>query len=401
MAETSEASRYPHLALPFAFVGAAGGWLSATFVANPLVQYFDRDPRIPATIVGALFAALAGMVLTRWGRRERSIFEVEGFAPRSYWVTDGWWLHTLVVLIAGALTGAVVTAVCNVSEGPVIGALAGAACAAAFVPVCLAVLAAARRAKRARLGSLVSASDRRAVWGILATALSLATVEALPGWPATGVAESPAPWPAIGILVVLALLLGGILAADARDRRRAERAMAPGLVPRDPESAAASDAGAPRLDLGLGDDLAARVARAAAAYRGRDRTLALVQGDAEQARAAFRRARIRGLFGLATVLLMGCAQVGAQGADAARIFDERRCDGFGYRSCHRLAEAEREENPERAMLLYDRACGSSSVDSCIALGRMLQERDQREQADRYFERACEHGDRRGCLAMAR
>lgn len=401
MAEASEASRFPHLALPFAIAGAAGGWLSATFVANPLVHSFRHDLRVPSALLAAAFAALAGQVLTRWGRREPSPFELEGFAPRSPPARERWSVHALVILAAGAMTGMLVALVCDVPNGAGPGALAGAACAAAFVPVCLAVLAAARRAKRARLGSLVSASDRRAVWGILATALSVATLEALAAWPAAGIGEAPAPWPAAGMLAAAALLIGGILVADALGRRRAERALSPGLVPQDPERAASVDTGAPRLDLGLGDGLSAHVARAAAAYRGRDRALALVQGDADQARAAFRRAGIRGAMGLATVLLVACAHLAARGPSAARIFDEERCDRFGYRSCHRVAEAVRETNPARAMALYDRACGAESVASCVALGWMLLDRDEGELADRYFARACRHGDRGGCLGLGR
>ena len=31
-------TRFPHLALPFAIVGAAGGWLSAGLLSNPLMR---------------------------------------------------------------------------------------------------------------------------------------------------------------------------------------------------------------------------------------------------------------------------------------------------------------------------------------------------------------------------
>ena len=60
----AEASRFPHLALPFAIVGAAGGWLSANLVANPLVQRFRWDVRVHATLVAALLAGKADPYLS-------------------------------------------------------------------------------------------------------------------------------------------------------------------------------------------------------------------------------------------------------------------------------------------------------------------------------------------------
>ena len=416
----AEASRFPHLALPFAIVGAAGGWLSASLVSNPLVQRFRWDLEVEATLVAAAFAGLAGALLTRWCRRDPLAYVLDPSdseaAPRP--ATDRWPLQALVVLAAGTLTGAIVASALDVYNGLWFGALAGLGCAAAFVPVCLAVIAAARRARRARLGSLVSDSDRRAVWGILATALSVATLEALPAWPAAAAGEGSAPVPAAVMLGAAALVIAGILVADGLGLRRARRELAPGLVARDPTSLASTDVEAPRLDLGLGDDLAARIARTAAAYRGRDRTLALVQGDPEQAISAFRRALARGGACLSIVALAAGAHALAREDTALLMYDERRCEGFEFPSCERLADAHRQSSPLLAMELYAKACGATAPESCVSLGEMYMagyeaieqsvprkpnaaEQALHARAMEYFGRACRYGVRKGCIAMAR
>jgi TPR repeat protein len=134
--------------------------------------------------------------------------------------------------------------------------------------------------------------------------------------------------------------------------------------------------------------------------------------------SAFRRSLARGAVGLGIVMMTVCAHLAARGDLGLRMFDESRCDNFGYKSCGRLADAVRESNPERAMLLYDKACGATSVESCVAAGELyLSQSDtlnegywpsgradaqiSRARADNYFERACRYGDRRGCLLLAR
>ncbi len=414
----AEASRFPHLALPFAIVGASGGWLSASLVSSPLVQRFQADLRAPATLVAAIFSALAGALITRICtqvglRYDLETLEESEARPRA----DRWIVHALVMLATGTVTGSLVAGLGNVYNGIAFGALAGLGCAAAFVPVCLLVVAAARRARRARLGSLVSESDRRAVWGILATTLSVATLEALPIWPAPGGEVAQAPIPAM--LVAAAATLSAILVADASDFRRAKEALAPGLVTRDPGKLAPTDVEAPKLDLGLGEEVGARVAPPADVYRGRARTVALVQGDAEQTTLAFRRAILRGRVGLGLVVITICAHVAAASDLGQRLFDEQQCDSFEYRSCARLADAARETDPVRAMSLYEKACGVTSTSSCITLGEMYlgtddigaprtgprseQEYDRMafRRAIEFFSRACRYGDRNGCARVDR
>jgi hypothetical protein len=413
----AETSRFPHLALPFALVGAAGGWLSAGLAGHPLVQRVSTSPRGAATVVAAGLTALAGTLMTRWCTRPDAplyLGEAEGEARPA---SDSWPRHALCVLVTGALTGGLVAGICNVFKNPLLGALGGVLCALAFLPVCLAVIAAARRAMRARLGSLVSESDRRAVWSILATALSVATLEALPSWPGAATHDVPAPLPAVLMLVVSAALVAGVLVYDAIDLRRAKQALAPGLEARDPTDTRASeaDAAAARLDLGLGDDLAARVARTSAAYRGKDRTLALVKGDANQALSALRRALARGGLCLGVIALVAGAHVLARGDQALRMYSEARCEDFHFASCERLADTVREERPTQALLLYEKACSKAQPQSCHAAAELHEraavssldgdweeltpgrEKRHRELAASFFLRACGYGDQRDCI----
>jgi hypothetical protein len=403
----ADASRFPHLALPFAIVGAAGGWLSAGLVATPLLQRAERNQGT-AAVLSAGLAALMGVVIRSWclGRPEAFRFDTPEPEPEPDRArSDVWWRHAAAVLAAGTLSGVGVAVVCRAYGGAKMGAAGGLACALAFVPVCLAVIAAARRAQRARLGSLVAGSDRRAVWGILATALAVATLEAAPDWPAAAAGISPAPWAATGMLGAAALVIAAVLAVDLRARRRAREALREGLVPQDAREVEAADTRIPRLDLGLGDDIGAQIARTSAAYRGRDRTVALVRGDADQALATLGRAARRGALGLAVVGGVALAHLAAS-SDIARLeLDEDLCGSYDLAACERLATSIRDRHPEQAMILFERACRVSGKESCFAFGEMLSERardpETRQRADDAFGKACIYGDRRGCLALAR
>lgn len=403
----ADASRFPHLALPFAIIGAAGGWLSAGLVATPLLQRAERNQGTAAVLAAGL-AALMGVVIRGWclGAPVRFRFDTPEPEPdpdRAH--SDVGWRHAAAVLVAGTLSGVGVALVCQAYGGAKMGAAGGLACALAFVPVCLAVIAAARRAQRARLGSLVAGSDRRAVWGILATALAVATLEAAPDWPAAAAGMLPVPWAATGMLGAAALVITAVLGMDVAARRRAREALREGLVPQDAREVEAADTRIPRLDLGLGDDVGAQIARSSAAYRGRDRAVALVQGDPEQALSTLRRAVRRGALCLAVVGGVALAHVAARSEIARLELDERLCEGYDLAACGRLATSIRDRHPERAMILHDRACRVSGKESCFAFGQMLSERardpETRQRADDAFGKACIYGDRRGCLALAR
>lgn len=413
----AEASRFPKLALPFAIVGAAGGWLSAGLMSNPLVQRAKSSPQLLATLLAAGFAALTGALLTRWCTNDEAYrFHSSELGPDGRPPSDTWPRHALAVLAAGTITGALVAGVSRAYNGMAIGALGGMLSALAFVPVCLAVVAAARRAMRARLGSIVASSDRRAVWGILAMALTIATLEALPQWAAAAAGDVPSAAPVKYMVGLAGLAIAFILLADLAALRRARAALSLDLVQRSAEQVDAADTRAPRLDLGLGDDIAAQVAAPANAYRGRERTVALITGSPEQAMVALRGAARRGIAGLVLVALVGGAHAFAAGDSARLVFDESRCESLDTLACARAAGALRRTSPLRAKHLYERACSTLSVESCIAAGEMYDEEadargeqndarnfglphENRDVAMKYFARACDYGDRRACFRM--
>lgn len=401
------ASRFPQLALPFAIVGAAAGWLSAGLLANPLVRQTRPGKQGIAAVCAMVFAAAAGALLTRFcSAPKKYAYELDApvLAPTTRARGDTWPRHIAAVLAAGTATGTVVAILCDTYRGPLAGALSGFLCAAAFVPVCAAVILAARRALRARLGSIVADSDRRAVWGILAPTLALATLEAVPDWPASVGHDIAVPWLALGLAQAAGLVLMVILLADALALRKARRALAAGLTQRDPDDLGEVDASVPRLDLGLGDESHARLARSASAYRGRDRALALVEGSPEQALSALRRALVRGALGLGVVAAVWATHQLADSHAAYQRFEEQLCHDGQVASCLTSAYFRQPSDPEGAVAFYEQACGGEEVVACLALAQMY-EGGQGVPAspDRVRElhaRACEAGDSASCARDA-
>lgn len=322
----ADASRFPQLALPFAIVGAAAGWLSTSFLANPLVHVTRAGKQGLAAFCAMSVAAATGALLTRWCVGKRYAYELAAPDPDALARTDTWPRRVGAVLAAGTVSGAVVATLYEAYGGPTAGAVSGFFCSIAFVPVCTVVVAAARRAQRARLGSLVAGSDRRAVWGILSTALALATLEALLDWPASAGGEVPAPMPALRMVQAAGILTLAILVADVIALRRARRAIAPGLEHQSPTEIDAGADAVSRLDLGLGEDRLARFARSGSAYRGRDRTLAQVLGSPEQATSALRRAIRRGAIGLVVIGAVYGGHAAAHTRLAREIYEEYRCE---------------------------------------------------------------------------
>jgi hypothetical protein len=400
----ADGSRFPHLALPFAIVGASGGWLSTELLADPLLGMLRPGKQPSAVVCAAIFAAATGALLTYWCVGTRYLYEIDTPDPEARAPTDAWPRHAGAVLLAGAASGASVSVLCDTWGGPALGALGGAFCAVAFVPVCLAVLAAARRAQRARLGSIVAGSDRRAVWAILALALALATVEALPSWPASAAGEVTRPEPALWMALSAGLLTLAVLVADVIALRSARRAIAPGLEQRNPCETHAGDADAPRLDLGIGEDLLARLARSATAYRGRDRTLALVQGSPEQATSALRRAVLRGALGLVAIGAVVGGHMAANTPAADRFHAALLCDQGRGAWCARAAQLSRPHEIDKKIRLYERGCARSSAPSCAAVATIY-ERGEGVAADRgvaraFREHACDAGDPPSCRRAA-
>ncbi len=301
----SDSPRAPSLVLPFAIVGGAAAWLAADLLRNPLVAVSDRGVAAPAAVAGTVVAGGIGAALTRW-----SALPADQRSARETWLR-----LVVAVVLGGAVVGGAVTAFLEASLWHAhVGAGVGALASLAFVPVCVAVMAATKRAERARHGSLVAASDRRAVWAILMMALSVTAGAVAVDWPLTHVADRyghvPAPWVGVAVLAGAIAVLVGSLAADWAALSRV-RTLAAGAdaEERDPGEASPD---LPRVDLGLGDEVRALVARGAATYRTCERTLALVVGHPEEAVSALCRAVRRDVVGLAiTFSVLGVHVVAA------------------------------------------------------------------------------------------
>ncbi|MDI1450261.1 hypothetical protein [Polyangium sp. 6x1] len=334
----ADGSRFPKLAPPFAIAGAAAGWLSAGLLAHPLVGVTYEGVKPLATFGTTLIAAATGILLQKLCLGWRYSYEIDSPNPDVRPWTDRIVYHVLVLLLAGAAAGAMVAGLDDAHGGTLGGAASGAVSAILFLPVCLLVLSSARRAQRARLGSIVAGSDRRAVWGILAAALSATTLFAALDWPAARMAEAEAPLPALYILLATALVTLVVLAADVRALKRAQAALAPGLSTGEEGAAPLVDPSVPRVDLGLGDDLASRLARSAAAYRSRDRAIELVQGNPEQALGALRRAVRRGVTSLALMGVILGVHSFAQASFVTQLYVELRCEtGWPSFTCQTYA----------------------------------------------------------------
>lgn len=349
----ADASRFPSLAVPFAIVGGVAGWLSASLIKNPLIGY-RVSPGLTA-IAATGVAVIVGLVIKKLCVGRRYDYEIGEPDPDLRPASDRGAIHAAVVVVGGALTGAI-TALVGEDVRYVHGyALSGAVCSLAFVPVCLAVIAAARRAQRARLGSIVAGADRRAVWGILALALAVTTLEALPQWPAFADIDAPPPIAAVLAVMGAAAVTIGVLRADRRAMADAEQAIGPGLTAREEPAPEEIDPSATRVDLGLGDALHERLARGAAAYRDRGRTIALVQGSPGDAILALERAARRGkraLFALAAIAL---AHGAATTSHARVLYEQTRCTEGDRAACVIAAELVQDSDPRFARVLRMRA----------------------------------------------
>lgn len=371
----ADASRFPHLALPFAITGAAGGWLSAGLVLHPVVYNGDSHLRLATAGLTGGLGAVAGVLIRHWCVRKRYHWEVGAPDPDERLASDSWIRHGPVILVAGAVAGAffaLVSRYCPVE----MGILGGLLCALPILPVCAAVLSAARRAQRARLGSLVAGSDRRAVWSILAIALLVVTLEGLLDWPAPRGQPLFGPAPVLGVLLASIACVLGALGADLLALRRARRVLAQGLARQEAEDPALSDREVARIDLGLGDGVLAQVSRTGAVYRSRELTLALVQGDPERALSALRRSVRRGVLGVCVAGVV-CALHGAAATDMARAsYDRIRCDLGQGEACAAAGDLGAAaslfgpRDPREAILLYERGCNRSDGASCMSLARL-------------------------------
>lgn len=283
------ASPMPNLALPFAVLGAAAGWLSAGFIANPITLWGYEGLNAPAALCGALVTGIMGRLLTRWGRPKRMFDRVDIGRVRL----------ALLVAAGGTLTGGLTAAILVPYNGSGRdGALLGLLCALPFIPICALVLEAARRAERARMGSIVAAADRREVWSILMSCVPVAALAGVPDWISFARGQTSPPAGAILMILGAAVFTAALLVANKKAVAQVARVMEGMEAPGD-DAGIEAGASVPKVDLGLGDDLFARLSRQAAAYRSRDRAVALVVGSPAQATEALRRAMRKNKLGLA------------------------------------------------------------------------------------------------------
>jgi hypothetical protein len=357
----------PEIALPFAIVGAAAGWLSADFLTNPLVDLSMRCNREFAATSAALVAAAVGRWLTR------------RFGARAMWIAaeSATWVHLVTaVSLGGAITGAAVGWLTwFTARGFFYGAAAGLLCTIPFFPVCALVVAAARRAERARLGSIVAGSDRRAMWSIMMAALAGVTLIALPEWIPLGNAFATAPHVARTIALGAGVVALGLLIVDGIALRRVARVGVAGMELRGPGADEEEGDPAPDLDFGLGDEVMARMARGGAAYRTRERTVALVLGSVAQARAAIRQAIKRGAIGLAFIgAVLTCHALDVP-RESFIAYHEGRCFELWAPSC-RAAGSLLEASPgsdsrrERTLRAYRLGCENGNAGSCRGFTRV-------------------------------
>ncbi len=300
--DRTNALRFPSLVLPFAVLGGAVGWAATNLLENPLVSIAMYASPHLAAFIGASAAGLVGVAVTSWARRQPG--------------RDDAWIRpvrlrvrmALGVVLSGVTAGAFVGGITRLHGGLWSGAICGGftarLCAAARHA---AVFAAGVRAQRARLGSIVAAADRRAIWVMCSGALVVPALATALDWPMWAAGRGDAPWPGLWMTGIAAI--GLLLAIVVRDRAALTSL---DLVAKNVREATRDPSiDAPRVDLGLGEGLAARYAATASAYRGGEREEMVLVGSVGEAAAALRRARVRSTSALVAALACGLVHVAA------------------------------------------------------------------------------------------
>lgn len=261
-----------HLALPYAVLGAAGGWMAADFFRVGALRHMDAGLRPALMTITPLVALILGLLLhpvTRWSGWRAALATASGVLSAG--------------LVAGAFVGVMTWSKYGLGEG----AASGFWCGAAFLPGFAAVLWAARRVGRARPGSLVDGADRRAVWVAAAAAIALGTLAALPDWTILPGMSRPSLSISRALGAAAATAIAALLLCDGVGLLRAWRAQGElkQMRPCAPDEPGLSWARR-QLDLGLGYEAAASVMPAAGIYREHDRVLKVIRGDAGAASRA-------------------------------------------------------------------------------------------------------------------
>jgi hypothetical protein len=389
-------TRMPTLALPFAVVGAAAGWLSVDFLDNPLFGFTPSHAEGLGAVCTSVIAGAVGRSLTRC------------CAPREEWERPGaMWLQVgCAVLGGGALSGFLVGGLGFENlEGALKGMVAGMGAGAAFLPVCVLVVTAARRAARARLGSLVADADRRELWALMAMALAVTTAVSLPDWLVWETPVAPGMIAGVALGGVVALLVFDV---GARLRLCREAATTAAMEVRHGEVALPGDP-EPEIDFGLGDEVRARVVRGAA-YRGMDRTAALVVGSPARAASAVGRAIAKKALAVAVTGAVVAVHCLAPALPSSMLPHEMMCDLGVNTECRAAALLMDEEGSPhlraRAWTLASRACNLEShpdAEACRHLARMQGRAGSTATGEmtaaQYHARACRYGDAASCRVL--
>jgi hypothetical protein len=267
----SKSNSAARLGLAFAWVGAAGGWYTAsTMFSDGGWQGSEKVASVATLLLTPILAWTFGWLLgrSRYGVAGKCLLFVVGAVFVG--ATNGF-LIALFATLAG-LEGAAVL------FGPILGA----ALALPFVPVLGPALVAELRVGRARPRSVVGDADARTVAVVSAGVTAMAAS-------ALGLHASM-PW-MVRTLALAGCVVGGLALWEDRsallklsDARRLH--LKPRIEPR------LEQARAPRVDLGLGDEVRESVSSAYAAYRDAPKVEMAVRGDPTRATWALRVALV-------------------------------------------------------------------------------------------------------------
>jgi hypothetical protein len=188
-----------------------------------------------------------------------------------------------------------------------------------------------------------------------------------------------------------------------------------------------ADGAVPVVDLGLGEQVRARVVRTASAYRGQGRAAALLVGSVREARAAVRRAMAKKLGAVLVVAAAIAAHVLAARPVERVVYYAALCHGGSRLACGMASAMLRERGPEdmpRAAALdsaasadasprttarlaaetldYTKACYAGESDPCRNSAALVhREPDAPWMVAALLQRACEAGDANACAEAVR
>ncbi|MBK8252772.1 MAG: hypothetical protein IPK82_08905 [Polyangiaceae bacterium] len=368
-------ARFPSLSIPFFFVGGAAGWLSAGLIRQPFIYSEPEYTRLTAAALAAVGGAAIGFVLRRWYLRElntlRALLVEDEAASLPVYAKNHWIRAACLTIPVGAIIAWVFTSLYPGEFDSDRSLPLGAIYSLPFIPVLVAVLSAASRSMRARNGSIVSGSDARSIWSILFTALSIATLEGLPDWPAPRGWPLYGPAPLVAMLLTATAIVSFVLIADIAALRKANNVIKQTELVSNDIALYTDDLNV--VDLGLGQSFLAQIKKAPAAYRQYDRALKFIQGDPGTALGALRKAIRRGVWGLTAIGLVALCHWGASSDKALGYYEYLRCaDGRTY-SCEPAAVfgfgpglANSEDRME-TVRVYEKRCATDSPASCLLL----------------------------------